>query len=76
MRTHTTLYQAVFTFMGGAVAAIWLLLTIAGYLGLFGHIVFLGAAAWFFELYSVAQRETLGHRAPQKPKQRERAPLA
>lgn len=49
----------IFTLIGVTVFGIWLALVIMNALGIVGHLVFLGAAAWLFELYSAAQRESL-----------------
>jgi len=52
--------------MGVTVFGIWLTLLVIGELSILGHLAFLGAAAWLFELYSAAQRENL--KQPNRPK--------
>lgn len=61
MRTPSRLFPALFTIIGILTVGIWFGLLIAGQLGLIGNLVFLGAAAWFFELYSAAQRNQISH---------------
>lgn len=57
MRTQTKAFRAIFAAISVAVIGIWLALTLTGHLGIIGNLIFLGGAAWIFELYSTAQRE-------------------
>jgi hypothetical protein len=57
--------RIIFTLMGVTVFGIWLTLLVIGELSILGHLAFLGAAAWMFELYSAAQRENL--KRPDRP---------
>jgi hypothetical protein len=60
MRNNKKFFHSYFTWMAAAVAAIWLILTIATNMPLVGHIAFVLLAAWLFELYSAAQLKNAG----------------
>lgn len=70
MRTSSKAFRAVFAVISVAVISIWLALILTGHLGIIGNLVFLGGAAWIFELYSVAQREGFDASKPGSQKQR------
>jgi len=59
MRTQPKAFRAVFVVISVAVIGIWLALILTGQIGIIGNLIFLGGAAWIFELYSAAQREGL-----------------
>ncbi len=56
MKRTAKFIPIAFTVIGLTVAGIWFALLIMGELGVIGNLIFLGAAAWLFELYSAAQR--------------------
>ncbi|NRA48744.1 MAG: hypothetical protein HRU12_06395 [Phaeodactylibacter sp.] len=70
MRTQPKAYRAVFVVIGVAVIGIWLALVLTGNLGIIGNLIFLGGAAWVFELYSISQKEGFNCSSPRSSKQR------
>lgn len=70
MRTQATVLRTVFIFISVAVIGIWLALLLTGYLGIIGNLIFLGGAAWVFELYSATQREGFEPKRPGTPHKR------
>ncbi len=70
MRTQATVFRTVFIAIGIAVIGIWLALLLTGYLGVIGNLIFLGGAAWVFELYSATQKEGFTPKRPDAARER------
>ncbi len=64
MKNSAHITNTIFTIIGVMVFAIWFALLIMGQLGIIGNLIFLGAAAWLFELYSASHRGGFRRRQP------------
>ncbi|MEQ8706589.1 MAG: hypothetical protein RIC19_21840 [Phaeodactylibacter sp.] len=72
MRTQSKAFRAIFLVISVAVIGIWLALILTEQIGIIGNLVFLGGAAWIFELYSAAQREGFDRPSPPRENRRRR----